>query len=167
MVSGDSVARHALVTLLAAAAWLLPCAARAAPGCNIGDILNDGGNALSAVASPACDASYATGVGITAVAAITAALEIISASGGGGTVNSVCNDLNTVKDDAGAIGDWLTTANVSSQTVDDIVAGSLHPGWAAASFVHPASRPAAIAADARPGRRPRPAAPIGDLFASR
>ena len=121
MMSGDRVARHALVTLLAAAAWLLPCAARAAPGCDIGDILNDGGNALSAVASPACDASYATGVGITAVAAITAALEIISGSGGGGTVNNVCNDLNTVKDDAAAIGQWLTAANVSSQTVDDIV----------------------------------------------
>ena len=88
--------------------------ARASPGCNIGDIVNAAGNSFGAFTSDACDATYATGPGgITAAGLIVAGLEALAATGNGGTVNTVCSDLNTVSDDLGSIASWLQASGIS------------------------------------------------------
>ena len=98
--------------------------ARAAPGCNLGDLANAAANTLSGATSPACDATYATGVGIGVVTLVTGALEGLAATGNSRTISTVCNAVNfgqNVDDSATGIGQWLAQANVSTQTVDDIV----------------------------------------------
>ena len=126
MATGRRIAIVVSVALLVAAIDLLPPApARAAPGCNLGDIINAAGNTLSGAASPACDATYATGAGIGAITLVTGALEGLAASGNSGAIDTVCNVVNSgqsVEDNAQSIGQWLATADVSSQTVNDVIA---------------------------------------------
>lgn len=131
MATGGRIALGLCAALRAAAAILSPlllCSlllsttpARANPGCNIGDILNDAANALGAVTSSACDAAYATGaVGTSAAGAIALGLAGLAATGNGGTVNSVCNDLNTVTDDINSIASWLQAAGISGDVASTI-----------------------------------------------
>ena len=105
MATGGRIASVLRAALLAATAILLPVApAPANPACNIGDILNAAGNSVGALTSNACDATYATGaVGISAGGTIAFGLGALAASGNGGRVSSVCNDLNTVTDDISSI----------------------------------------------------------------
>lgn len=116
MATGRRIALGVGIALLAAAAFFLPeTSARAAPGCNLGDLFQAGENAVGALDSTACDATYATGpVGIGIAGAIAGGL---AASG---QANSLCYTVKTALSDITAITGWLQQAGISSDVLTEI-----------------------------------------------
>lgn len=119
------IARNLGVTLLAAAAMLLPgVPARASPGCNLIDIFQDGGNALGAFSSPAClEASQVgEGAGTFLAGGVAAGLGIAQGNGGQSTVGELCGDVKTGQTDLSNLEDWLKAAGVDPNVVSQILA---------------------------------------------
>src|SRR5271169_3830674 len=90
------IARNVGVALLAATMTLLPgVPARAAPGCNVGDIFQAGANTLGAAVSAACTEAgqIGEGTGYGLAGGVALGLGIAQANGGQDSVNNLCNDL--------------------------------------------------------------------------
>lgn len=124
MLIGQRIA-YLSVTLLAAVVMLLPgVPARAAPGCNIGDVLQAAGNTAGAVASAACTEAgqIGEGVGYGLAGGVALGLGIAQANGGQGTVDTLCNDLTSGQTDIANLEQWLATAGVSQDVISAILA---------------------------------------------
>ena len=119
------IAQNVGAALLAAAAMLLSGApARASPGCNLNDIINDAANTLSAFTSNAClEASQiGEGAGYFLAGGIAAGLGYVQGNGGSQTISDLCNDVEGGQTDVGNLGDWLKAAGVDQQVTGDILA---------------------------------------------
>jgi hypothetical protein len=118
MAIGRCAALNALVALLGATVALsLSVPARADPGCNPVDIFNAGVSTVGAETSTACVAT--DGLGDTFLAdGVAVGLGLMQASGGQGSVDFLCGQLNS----AANLVQWLAASGVASNVAEQILA---------------------------------------------
>jgi len=123
MTIWQRIALNVGVALLAATTPLLPrLPAHAAPGCNIGDILQAAGNTAGAVVSSACTEAgqIGEGVGYGLAGGVAFGLGIVQANGG--SVDNLCDELTNGQTDIGNLQQWLAAAGVSQDVISGIMA---------------------------------------------
>jgi len=120
-----------LLALLNAGAFAIVMVAAGpvrADGCNFNDVVNAIENTLSSLSSGACGAACAEGgAGCIVAAGAAAALGGDAASQGQGSVDNLCNQLNTGLGDVDAIKSWLDAAGVGADLISDVSSLGLGP----------------------------------------
>jgi hypothetical protein len=125
MATGQRIVLNVGVALLAATMMLLSgVPARAAPGCNLGDLLQAAGNTAGALTSPACaEASQiGEGAGYVLAGGVVAGLAFVQANSGPDSVNKLCDAVTTGQTDVRNLGDWLAAAGISQDVTSAILA---------------------------------------------